>query len=227
MFISCDVAKTPVLTVAPESITLYKDGTRQITTNAEDAIFETEDDFYASVDEMGLVTANKVGKTNIFINSSYGEAVIPVTIMPQYSLYPDVDQLVGKSLNDIVRIMGSSYETTSDNGSIFYTYVAPSSYCDLLSFNTENGICTSILAMIPSEYTNKLVDALAERYTVAGMLNDYFFFLNHDQKTIIAVMVYSYSYLAVLYTEYTEDTKSSTNNKDYSAILNMFNKWIN
>lgn len=192
--------ESPKLSVTPTDITLYSEGTKQITTNATDATFTITDDFYASVEANGMVTANKVGQTNILVNSSYGSTTIPVTVMPQYVLYPDVDELIGKNLSEVITVMGSNYETsTSDDGDKNYMYMNPTSYCEMIGFTFSGNTCKSIAIFVPTKYTTQITKALIERYTVAGMQNDYYFFLNHDEDVTIALTVYSASYIGVAY----------------------------
>lgn len=211
--------ETPKLTVTPTEIALYSEGTKQITTNATDATFTVNDDFYASVEANGIVTANKVGETEVLINSSYGSAVVPVIVMPQYSLYPDVDALIGKGLSDVVEVMGSSYETsTSDDGELQYMYLNPTSYCEILGFTFSGSKCKAVVAFIPTEHTTKITKALIERYTVAGMQNDYYFFLNHDENVTIALTVYTAKYIGVVYME-------TTKSKSVESIVTLSNEF--
>lgn len=202
--------ESPKLTVTPTDIVLYADGTKQITTNATDATFEVKDDFYASVESNGIVTANKVGETDIIVSSAYGSASIPVTVLPQYTLYPDVDMLIGKNLSAVTAVMGSSYETTTNNGKPMYMYKNPTSYCEGIGFVFSGNTCDMILVAIPTTHTTKITKALIERYDVAGMSNDIYYFLNHDRNVMILLTVYSYKAIAVGYTAY-DDTKASNN----------------
>ena len=74
------------MTVSPSEITLYAEGTKTITTNASNTTFSSKDEYYAVVDETGIVTANKVGKTAITVSGNGQTKEVPVTIVPQYDL---------------------------------------------------------------------------------------------------------------------------------------------
>lgn len=113
----CEKLK-PVLTVDPESFTFYVDGKGQITTNVEDASFSSDDEFYASVSETGAVTANKVGQTNITVNSSIGSLKVPVTVLPKYDLYPDMDGLIGKTRSAVEALLGTPFSSSTDKNGI-------------------------------------------------------------------------------------------------------------
>lgn len=206
-FMGCDSEGTEVaLEVSPESIVLYSEGTTQITTNVGDVAFVSNDTYYATVDDSGLVTANKVGKTSINVYSKNNGAnrgvVIPVEVIPKYSIYPEIDGLIGKGLNDITRVMGSNYVTsTTSDGDMMYTYNQPTTYAAGIGFTLKNGICSSIIVAIPTSYTTMISKYLLERYRLAGMQNDHYFFVNHGESVLIALTVYSTSMIAVMYME--------------------------
>lgn len=219
-----DGAATKALEVNPEKISVYVEGTRQITANVSDASFKSQDEFYASVDNEGLVKGEHIGSTNITVSSSAGTVRVPVTIMSQYSLYPDIDYLVGKSLNDITKEFGNNYEaSTLSSGDVAYSYTKPTSYVDGIFFTMSGGKCKSIVVLVPTKNTSMLTKHLLERYYVAGMQNDMYFFLNHDKDVVLALEVYSASYLTVVYMPYTGSSSSvSVNIEPISGILNVF-----
>lgn len=199
----CQKEATP-LSVTPESISLYTEMTKQITaTPSEGVSYESSDPFYAKVDESGLVTANKVGKTNITVKSPNGVKSVPVTVIPKYTLYEDLTPYVNASLSTITSKFGSSYTTaTNSDGSVTYTYKNPTSYASGFGFIIKNGVCTSVMVAVSTSYASMITDYLIERYYVVGMQNDMFFFLDHDKKVAIAMSVYSYSMISVLYYPY-------------------------
>lgn len=202
-FASCQKESTP-LTVSPDSITLYTEGTKQISaTPSEGVSFNVADEFYAKVDESGLVTAKKVGSTDITVSSANGVKTVPVTILPKYTLYEDLTPYIGASISTITSKFGSGY-TTSQNtdGSTTYTYKNYNKYTAGLGFKITNGICESAMVAASTTYTSMLTDYLIERYYAVGMQNDIFFFLDHDKKVAIAFTVYSYSTLSVMYYPY-------------------------
>ena len=207
------------LEVSPSEITIYSEGTAQLTTNVEDAQFSSKDEFYASVDAAGLVTGKKVGKTEIAVSSTSGSASIPVTVMSQYSLYPDLDGLVGKGLSDITKVMGADCtSSTTSSGGTMYTFKQPTTYATAIGFTLTEGLCSSVIVVVSTSYTSMLTKHLLERYTVAGMQNDYFFFLNHDKSVVIGLTVYSSSLIAVMYTKNT--STKAIKSVDFSAIDN-------
>lgn len=193
--------KSTPLTVDPSEIVLYSEGTKQITANPSDGVtFTSEDEFYAKVDANGLVTANRVGKTNIRVSSDNGTATIPVTVMSKYSLYPELEPIVNSPVSTMTKILGSNYQQgTSSKGETTYTYANYNSYTTGIVATFSNGVCSYIGVVIPTSNLTMFVDYLLERYAVAGMQNDYYFFLDHDKKVVITMTLYNLNYMMALY----------------------------
>lgn len=185
------------LTVSPNEITLYAEGTKQITTNVIDATYSSQDEFYASVDPKGLVSANKVGSTLIKVSGNGETKTIPITILSKYTLYPNLDQLIGKTKADVKNALGLSYIEKNN----IWTYKNLTSYASIgVIFKDEK--VESAVAFVSTIYTTQLVNYLTERYAIAGMQNDFYFFLNHDKNVMIGTTVYSVDYLGVAYMAY-------------------------
>ena len=206
--VACQKQSTP-LTIEPSSVVLYSDGTRQLAANpAEGVTYASNDEFYASVDENGLVTGNKVGETEIVASSSNGTVTIPVTVVSQYSLYPDLTSLINSPLSSMTDMLGAGYQTsTSETGETVYTYLDYNEYTAAILVCFDGGSCSKVFTMISTSYMSKFTSYLIERYAVAGMQNDYYYFLNHDKNVVITMTLYNPKYMATLYMPYT-GTKS-------------------
>ncbi len=219
LFLGCS-KESKKLEVTPQSISVYSEGTVQLKTNVNDAKYSSNDTYYASVSQTGLVKGEKVGKTNIVVSSSSGSVTVPITIMNKYSLYPDLDGLIGKGMSDVTKILGSNYNTsTSSSGSVTNTYITPTNYADAIICLMSGSTVSSIGVLVPTTNTTMLTNHLLERYSIAGMQNEFYFFVNHGKKVVIALEVYSAKYLLVLYYEYTS-TKAS-NQIDFSSISEL------
>ena len=196
------------LTVAPESLTLHYGEKEMITTNAGRPVFSSEDDYHAAVDAAGLVTAGKVGSTVIRVSAENGNAEVPVTVEPEYSLYPDIDRLIGATMDEVSSVFGPGHNSAPSSGDgTMWGYTNWNRYASV-AFLFEGGRVTYALVVVPTTYTQSLASHLRERYTVAGMLDDYFFLLNRDMSVIISLTVYSSTRLSVLYDRY-DGTKAS------------------
>ena len=198
IFFSCE--KSSKLTVAPEEIILYSEGSTKITTNASSPTFTVADDFYASVEADGTVKAKKVGETTIRVSGNGETTSVPVTIMSMYSLYPDLDKIVGKNKSAVSSLLGSGYTTGTDS----WVYKNYNSYTDGIVVTFENERVSSVGAIVSTSYTSMMSKYLLERYSLVGMQNDMYFFLNHDKNASVVFSVYNVSYLMAVYVPYTD-----------------------
>ncbi len=218
--IACQKKSTP-LTVEPSAVVLYSEGKEQLTANpAEGVTYTSKDDFYAEVDANGLVTANKVGATEIVASSSNGTVRIPVGVLPAYVLYPELTQLVNSSLSAMTNLLGTNYErSTSEKGEPIYLYRDYNVYTAGIIASFSNGTCTGLCSIISTSYLTQFTKYLLERYTVAGKQNDYYFFLNHDKTVVIGMTLYNIKYMMAIYAPYT-GTKSDQ--IDMDSIVERF-----
>ena len=129
---------------------------------------------------------------------------MPIKLLSQYSLYPDVDNLIGKGLSDVTKVFSTSYDhSISSKGEDMYVFEYPTSYVDFIGFTMSGNKVANILVAVQTKHTTMLTKHLIERYNKAGMQNNYYFFLNHGKKVTIALTVYSVKYLAAMYLENT------------------------
>lgn len=211
-------SKSTPLTVEPSSVVLYSDGKQQLTANPTEGVtYASQDEYYAEVDANGLVTGNKVGKTEIVTSSSNGTVRIPVTVMPAYSLYPDLTPLINSSESAMTDLLGSySEKSTSEKGETTYLYRDYNTYTAGIMVSFSNGICTGLCTIISTSHLKKFTNYLIERYTVAGMQNDYYFFLNHNKTVVISMTLYNYKYMMAVYIP---NTGTKSEQIDANSIL--------
>lgn len=215
---SCE--KASQLSVEPSSISLYTEGTKQLNvTPSKGVTYDSVDDFYASVSNTGLVTANKVGKTYIRVTSKSSSTSIPVTVMPKYTLYPEVESLVGQSVSKMTSVLGTNYKQgTTSSGETSYTYANYNTYAYGIVCTFKNGVCTSVGTIVSTTHLSKFCDYLIERYYVAGMQNDYYFFLDHDKKVVITMTLYNAYYMMAIYMPYTS-SKAAADTESVAEVL--------
>ena len=72
IFASCkEEEKSPEITLEKDSVTLTSGGEFLINATSDyDLTYKSEDNYHATVDEKGLVTARYVGETNIVVSNS-------------------------------------------------------------------------------------------------------------------------------------------------------------
>lgn len=195
--------QTNSLSVEPSSVVLYSGWTKQLTAQPSEGVtYTSSDEFYAEVDEDGLVTANKVGATTIIASSGNGTVKIPVAVLSQYTLYPDLDQIINTSATEMTEILGSNYTKKVEDGKTTYTYMNYNTYTTGIIAVFENEVCNSIVVLVPSTYATKLAKYLVERYSVVAMQNDIYGMLNHDMDVMIVLGEYNYKYMMVGYAPY-------------------------
>ena len=115
---SCDTDlfdNTP-LSVSPTSISLYVDGTQQLTANKTKNITYTPTDYwYLDVSTNALVTAKKKGNTSTKVSDGENIVYVNVEIKSAYDLYPEMDLYIGKKFDSFNGIFGDYDEITSSD----------------------------------------------------------------------------------------------------------------
>lgn len=197
--ISCQ--KSTSLTVSPESIYLYSNETEKLSAYPSDNVkYTVKDDFYATVSSTGLVQANKVGETEIIVTSNNGRVDIPVTVIPQYSLYPELEPLIGSSVSWVTRALGGGYTEDKDSkGQKTHVYKNYNKYVYGIVVTFNGSTCSNIGVVVSTSYTSQLANYLKERYKLIGTQDNYYFFLDHSEDVTITLTVYSADYLTVIY----------------------------
>lgn len=186
---SCDTDlfdNTP-LSVNPTSISLYVDGTQQLTVNKTKNISYTPTDYwYVDVSTSGLVTAKKKGNTSIKVSDGDHIVYVNVEIKSAYDLYPEMDLYIGKKFDSFNGIFGDYDETTSTEQYDTYWFEHRSKY-DIsfgFIFNKGDALGTiqAVSVYIPVTYENQLETYLWDRYLCKEALNDVYYFINHSKK---------------------------------------------
>jgi len=186
---SCDTDlfdNTP-LSVNPTSISLYVDGTQQLTTNKTKNITYTPTDYwYVDVSTNGLVTAKKKGNTSIKVSDGDHIVYVNVEIKSAYDLYPEMDLYIGKKFDSFNGIFGDYDEITSTEQYDTYWFEHRSKYDISFGFIFKKGdafgTIQAVSVYIPVTYENQLETYLWDRYLCKEALNDVYYFINHSKK---------------------------------------------
>ena len=206
IFASCskDDDVSSDITIKKDSATLHFGDEFQIEATSELALnYESEDKYHAIVDENGLVTATYIGETNIIVSNKENSKKVKITVLPEYNLYDDPSEYIGKSTSEITSILGEPDSSTSGD---IISYKNYSSYAAYIFFDIENDKVKDIMVMVKTTYMTKLINSLKERYFYVGSLNDAYTFVNNVDESKITTMIttalYNSSYIAVMYTPY-------------------------
>lgn len=189
---SCDTDlfdNTP-LSVNPTSISLYVDGTQQLTVNKAKNISYTPTDYwYVDVSTNRLVTAKKKGNTNIKVSDGDHIVYVNVEIKSAYDLYPEMDLYIGKKFDSFNGIFGDYDETTSTEQYDTYWFEHRSKYDISFGFVFKKGdalgTIQAVSVYIPVTYEHQLETYLWDRYFCKEALNDVYYFYNHSKNVAI------------------------------------------
>lgn len=218
VFASCskEEEKSPEITLEKDSVTLTSGGEFLINASSDyDLTYKSEDRYHATVDEKGLVTARCVGETNIVVSNTETSKKVKITVMPEYDIYEDLCQYLGKTKSQILSKFGDHY-TSAENYIIYEDYT---SYVSDLMFKIENDVVKDVLINVDKSYWSTLEGYLKERYVFAGKANEaevgvlseigvYKYFDNTDEAKIkTKILVWGFddtdrTFLAVSYSPY-------------------------
>ncbi|MGA1977652.1 MAG: hypothetical protein ABSG89_07320 [Bacteroidales bacterium] len=181
-------------------------------------VYESENDFIATVSPSGVITAQLTGETYIDVsNADKGFAAkCKVTVSPVYSMYREPYLVFGKSKTDV-----KAYETRllleEDDSTLFYS--GENSYITDLLYLFEKSAYTVSSSLIPASQVNLLVNYLTERYVPVA---DYgssgpVYYMTTDRKTIVDMTMYSDTYWMIIYMPY--PTSKEMNSLQYNPEL--------
>lgn len=196
----------PPLAVNYQKLNLYVGDTITIKTNKKlsEVNISSLDNYYASVDKTGLVTANKVGKTTIQVSSIKNReyVTIPVEVKSTYSLFPDLEQYLGKDISSLLGVFGEHDRATYIEEYYAYAYIDRGKYTIDFAFLTEyrsgENIIVGIFVYVPVTYLKQIGTHMIDRYYCYEVLNDEFYFTNHDNNVDIKMSV-NYDYVMITY----------------------------
>ena len=196
----------PPLAVNYQKLNLYVGDTITIKTNKKlsEVNISSQDNYYASVNNTGVVTANKVGKTTIQVSSIKNREylTIPVEVKSTYSLIPDLEEYLGKDISSLFSIFGKHDRADYLEDYYFYAYIDRGKYMIDFAFLTEytegKDIIVGIFVYVPITYLKQIGTHMIDRYYCYEVLNDEFYFTNHDNNVDIQMSV-NYDYVMITY----------------------------
>lgn len=150
------------ITLETTSTTLKSGETFQIIAECENPItYSSENEYYATVSEDGLITAGFVGSTNITLESEFDTQTFEVTVEPVSDLYPEPEITIGESKDDIIERFGTPGD--EDEEAIAYYNYSENSSMLLVAFD-ENNLVEYYAVVLGLDYTDQLDTFLGERY---------------------------------------------------------------
>ncbi len=213
-----------------DQILSYDDEFQIVATSDTPITYTSENEYHAEVSESGLVTAGRVGETNIVLTNGEDTKKVKITVQPQSNLYPEPDLTFGMSRSAVKAKLGTPDSET--DGAIGYgewSYAADIVMC---LFDGADKL-TSYAVMVKTAYTEQLSDFLSERYVLGGVDADEYLLayvngLDPNSTTmLIGAQVYNLSYWMVIYLPYSATSRSgyTANHSDImKSIEELMNK---
>ncbi len=204
--ISCSKTEDQSIQIKTQSpITLNSKQSERIeATSVSKIVFTTENEFNATVSDLGVVTANCVGETIINLTNGHESASINVVVEPRYNLYPTPNNKWGATKNEVKSMYGTpSSETASGFSYANYSAAAPI----LLFLFDDSGSLYSSAVLVKASYISNLADFLLERYVPISVDSDNYTAAFVDGLTVeniktgVFLSVYNISYVMVLYVD--------------------------
>lgn len=201
------------ISLSETSTTLKSAKTYQINATSDTKItYAVENEYHAKVSDSGLVTAGKIGETDIILTNGDDTKHFKVTVDPESTMYPDPNLEFGISKGDLVKKLGTPSKETSDGISYdnFSTKAPQVAYL----FDSNNKL-KSVGVIVKTAYSKELGTYLGERYVYAASNEDSYtlFFINalSLEKTTMAVgaSLYNTQYWMTIYFPYSKSKTSA------------------
>jgi hypothetical protein len=136
--------------------------------------WSTENDFHATVNQNGMVTAGHVGSTNIVAQKGKQKGKCSVTVKPKYALYDTPYMNWGATMTQVKVDLG-----TPDQEQAKALVYKMNSAGDILAiYSFTDGKLTSSGVLLHIKYGTTLGNYLVERYQPIGYENDKYYFIN-------------------------------------------------
>lgn len=149
-----------------------------------DCTWESEEPLIAEVDNIGNVTANRVGETTIWAN----QESCKVKVSPKYNTYMEPYTDWGASESDVINYMAGYTYTVSSSSNTMYFEDTDNDIVYMYLFENKALSSSAIMANIISK-GEEIIDFLLERYVVVyANGSDYTVFMcSIDRKIAIGV----------------------------------------
>jgi len=224
-FASCKKADEPLsLKTTSANLTSTKTFKLNVSPGTSGCVFESENEYIASVSSSGLITAHLLGETNITVNNIEKgfSAKCKVTVQPEHSLYKEPYLNFGAS-----RIGIRDYETRylyqEDDTSLIY--VGENSSIIGVFYILDYEDYYECMCLVSAANPDLFEDFISERYYLLDTDNEFRTLMTPDSKTLIGIesgiTIDSDPFYVVYYVPY-PDSKSKEIFKQKSDWIKTF-----
>lgn len=164
------------LQLSPSSVNLFYEDAQQLKVLDASGTFEwsTANDFHATVNASGNVTAGHVGTTIISAKQGKKTGTCSVTVQPKYFLYDTPYFGWGSTMSQVKSKLGKPDQEQSEA----LVYVLSESKGIIALYMFENGKLYSVSVLVNVNYLATLTYYLVERYQPIDVEDDNYFFLD-------------------------------------------------
>lgn len=199
----CSKNENESLSLTPDEFNLYTEEIKTATAS-KDVSWSSEDEFVATIDEAGEVTAQHVGSTIIKAKATAGNGsgTINMNVIPKYHTYEDPLFLFGESKQKIKNRETNKIQRETDN----VLYYATSNPYILRMYSFDSNRLKGVAVTCSWSFALEVMNFLLERYMPIGSDNDEFFFINNFREKANMSIMYStdtqYDFVMIAYMSY-------------------------
>jgi len=212
---SCSKDEPTQIILKTAQITLNFEDTYQIEATANEEIeYTSKDEFNATVDQDGLVTAGKVGETEIILKVGGESKKLNVIVEAKNYFYSDPILTFGISKKDVIKKLGKP----SIEGSNAVLYDSYSNGVDNIMYSFENDKLKAVGVSVKKSYNYELLGYILERYELLS--SDPIVFVNALTQNKVTMSIFITSLDAysnfVVYFPYSSTKSANLNTKTLS-----------
>jgi len=216
--------KEPVLTLEQTTASLKSGENFSINATGFDSYtFTSQNEYVAKVSATGVVTAQRIGKTNIVVKAEDKVAYFNVEVVPAYNLFTEPIMEWGMSRAQLISKLGTPASSTADG--VGYTNSSTIAPISVYLFDSKGLSVSSIL--VNSNYSSQLGSFMAERYLLVSVDAEEYsiYFINalslQKATTIVGLEIYNLSYWMAAYIRNDSYTKGgmAVSNEDISKKI--------
>lgn len=206
MFVSC---KKGTINLSSESVTLNKGQEYSIQASSDKSItYATSNEYHASVNDKGVVTANFVGSTNIKITTENDSKEFRVNVAPVSKLYEEPEFNFGMRESAVIEKYGEPYLSQVDGNVTLLAYLTDNEQVPLLIIEIEDGCVVAYC--VEGQYSTsymELATFIEERYNFVESYNGYKYYVNGLEPKDVTLMIGKFwdieaDIFEVIYVEY-------------------------
>ncbi len=185
--------------------------------------YTSENDYHAEVSSSGLVTAGRIGETNIVMTNGDDTKKLKITVRPESNLYAEPDLTFGMTRSAVKAKLGSPDSETEDGiGYEDWSYASEMLIC----LFDEDDKLTSYSVAVKTLYAEELVAFLAERYVLGSVPDNgdlLAIFINsldlNTANMTVSVFYSDLSYLMTMYMPVPVNIRSTISRSDVKKSI--------